>query len=324
MSGYVEKKLRYDVCNNASCKICGIHSDTYAGNIDSKLSRPIRRSENTIRGDLSITCYKKFLISTLETNTTEPKRKSHLHINLNSCISNTIITYPRRNLNTHIKSGVPRKLRTLSLQSSRRRNTLRVKRIDQKIGRNILYPLLHRRRIYVHIIIASHRQIAYIIHLSRGIRRNVCIVRHFPLACGIQTTITVPVKHHNRGLTSRSPNSIRRKGKANTLKSNLIKNISKLRILWRSTKIRHHRHLNNTGTTITSCAINLKRHRVLDFNHKVRTITLLRSCTHITTRSTGRVRPSVTCHWSGKIGPMDRAAMGHGPILGWSHGPVPL
>lgn len=288
--------------------------------INSKLGRPINRSKNTVRSNLSVTCYKKGLISTLETNTTEPKRKRHLHTNLNGCISNTILAYPGRNLNTHIKSRVPRKLRTLRLQSIRRRNTLPVKRINQKIGSNILYPLLHRRRIYIHIIIASHRQIAYIIHLSRRIRRDICIIGHFPLANGIQTTITIPVKHNNRSLTSRSPNSIRRKGKTNTLKSNLIKNISKLLILRSSTKIRHHRYLDNTGTFVT----NLKRHRVRDFDHKVRTITLLRSCTHITTRSTGRVRPSVTCHWSGKIGPVDRAAMGHGPILGWSHGPVPL
>ena len=260
----------------------------------------------------------------METHTTEPKRKRHLHINLNGCISDIIFTYPGRNLNTHIKSRIPHKLRTLGLQRSRLRNTLRIKRINQKIGRNILYPLLHRRGIYIHIIIASHRQIAYIIHLSRRIRCNLSILRHLPFTRGIQTTITVPIKHDNSSPTSRSPNSIRRKGKTYTLKSNLIKNISKLLILRRGTKIRHHRHLDNTGTTLNTGTINLKRHRILDFDHKVRTITLLRSCTHVTTRSTGRVRPSVTCHWSGKIGPVDRAAMGHGPILGWSHGPVPL
>lgn len=254
--------------------------------------------KNAIRRNSAIIGNTNNLISiTLETNTSKTKRVRNLHridhriVILRSSLSS-------RHRNTTIQSWIPIELRTKTNMSFSSRRAKRIV-INYKIRRHVLNTLLHRRRINVHIIIPRDRKVTRIIKLSRRIRRDLTIIRNLPITSSVNTSITVPIKNKGSSLTSRRPNSIRRQNKSGTLKSNLIKNIGQLLILFSTTKNRPQGNLAYTCTLITTT----KHHRARDLNldHKIRTVTLLSCSTHITTCCSSRIRPTIACHeWSGK------------------------
>lgn len=237
---------------------------------------------------------------TSKTDTSKPQRKCDLHrirqrITINACgrtVSNIGKTTP------YIQRRIPCKLLTHSLINSIINVTAScsISGIEQKVCRNILYTLLHGRRINRHIIIPRHTKITNVVHLSRRIRRNLLIRRNRPIASGIKTTITVPIKHHNGSPASSGPHSIRRKSNASTLKGNLIKNHSKLLVLRRSTKQRQQTNLSGTISTEVTSFAKTKADRSLHLNNKVGTVTLLSSRTHIATRGSRRIRTPIASH----------------------------
>lgn len=196
---------------------------------------------------------------------------------------------------TNIQRGIPGKLLTHSLVgiSVNKAVFSSFSVIKQKVRRHILYTLLHGRRVNGHIIIPRHTKVTNVIHLSRRIRRNLIKRRYLPLSGGIKASVTVPIKHHNGGPTSRSPNSIRRKGNSSALKSNLVKNHSELLVLRRSTEDRKQTNL--TGAIRLTCW-KVKTNRSLNLNNKISTISLLSSRAHIATRGSRRIRPTISCH----------------------------
>lgn len=231
-------------------------------------------------------------IVTGKAHTSKPKRISHLHRKRNITIIRKSIGNITWKLHTTIQGRIP--LQLLGKLHLRFGDNLIVI-VNDKIRRNILNPLLHRRRIYVHIIILRNRKVAGIIHPRRRIRHNLIISRRLPGTFRCQTTITVPVKRNHRGLTSCRPHSIRCKNKAGTLKGHLIKDSGQLLILSRTAKHRIQRQLAR-ASGIGGNRLKLNRHGCLNLNDKVGTITLLGSSAHITTRSSRRIRSAISSH----------------------------
>lgn len=244
---------------------------------------------NTVRSNNAIIDGINHLIrGTLETNTAETQRIRNLHREDQSILNIRNLARSTRQLHTTVQRGIPSKLLAQPLLCRFINSTNRV-RISNKVGGYILNTLLHRRRIYLHIVILRNGQIAGIVHTGRRIRTDLVIRGYSPDTCRIQATITVPVKNNRSSLASSGPHGIWSQHKPGTFDRNLVKDIGQLIILGRTTKYLPQRKLANAIGTGHMCRIKGHLHGHLHLHDKVRTITLLGSRTHVTACSTSRV-----------------------------------